>query len=424
MPQEKVTETLKIAEVWAGHPVGFALLTHADQQFVAFYDAERHMTVAQRTLGQKQWRFTRLPSQVGWDSHNYITLAMDAEGFVHVSGNMHVNPLVYFRSTKPLDASSLAPVKAMTGLRESRVTYPRFFAGAKRELIFTYRDGSSGNGDQLYNVYDLKTKTWRRLTEQVVTNGEGERNAYPELPRLGPDGYFHLIWIWRETPDAATNHDPSYARSRDLIHWEDSAGKPLALPITLKTGDIIDRIPEHGGAINGLVKLGFDSQKRPIVSYTKYDKAGNSQIYCARREKSAWKVTQLSNWNWRWEFGGGGSIGFDVSVGAVERAGKGRLKLAFGSKGHGSGVWVLDEQTLKVIETLPRPEAYPKSLQAVEGTFPGLGVKWAGDLGKPIEPGVRYLLRWETLGPNRDRPRTGPLPPASELRLYKLTGRS
>jgi BNR repeat-containing family member len=422
MKREKVTESLKIADVWAGHPVGFALLTHKDQQFVAFYGAERHMTVAQRTLGKKTWTFTRLPSQLGWDSHNYVTLAVDDGGFLHVSGNMHVNPLVYFRSTKPLDASSLVPVAAMTGQKESRVTYPLFFRGAKNELIFTYRDGGSGNGDQLYNTYALKTKTWKRLTEQVLTDGEGQRNAYLALPQLGPDGYFHLVWIWRETPDAATNHHPSYAKSRDLVHWQDSASKPLTLPITLRTGDVIDPIPEHGGAINGLVKLGFDSQKRPVVTYTKYDAKGKSQLYATRREKAGWKVYQISNWDWRWEFGGGGSIPFEINVGAVESAGSGRLKLVFGTKSHGGGVLVLDEMTLKPLETLPPPEGYPKSLRPVRTKFPEMKVKWAGDLGKAGEVGTRYILRWETLGPNRDRPRTGPLPPTSELRLYKLTG--
>ncbi|MBB6048608.1 BNR repeat-containing protein [Armatimonas rosea] len=420
MQEEKITESLKLADVWAGHPVGFALLTHGNQQFVAFYDATRQMTVAQRSLGSKTWKYTKLPSQLGWDSHNYVTLAVDSGGFLHVSGNMHVVPLVYFRSTKPLDASSLVQVKAMTDQKETRVTYPLFFRGAKQELIFTYRDGGSGNGDQLYNTYDPKTKTWKRLTEQVVTNGEGQRNAYPALPQLGPDGYFHLIWIWRETPDAATNHHPSYARSRDLVHWEDSAGKPLTLPITLKTGDVIDPIPEHGGALNGLVKLGFDSQKRPIVSYTKYDKNGKSQLYCSRRERSGWKVYPVTRWDWRWEFGGGGTIAAEIGLGAVESAGAGRLKLAFRTKSHGSGVLVLDEKTLAVVEKLPPPEGYPKSLRAVRAKFPELQVKWAGDLGKPASGGGRYVLRWETLGPNRDKPRTGPLPPPSELWLYRL----
>ena len=420
MPEEKITESLKVADVWAGHPVGFALLTHKNQQFVAFYDAKRHMTVAQRTLGKKAWSFTRLPSQLGWDSHNYLTMTVDSAGFLHLAGNMHANPLVYFRSTKPLNAASLVRVATMVGEREQRTTYPHFFSGAKGELIFTYRDGGSGNGDQLYNLYDVKTKTWRRLLDKVLTDGQGERNAYPTVPTLGPDGYFHLIWIWRESPDAATCHNPSYARSRDLLHWEDSGAKPCTLPITLKSSDIVDPIPQRGGAVNGLVRLGFDHQKHPLVSYTKYDKNGKSQIFCSRREKSGWKVYQISAWDWRWEFGGGGSIAFDISVGAVEGAGKGRLKLAFGTKNYGGGVLVLDEKTLKVIEKLPPPAGYPKSLRLVRSKFPEMQTKWAGDLGESGEAGGRYVLRWETLGPNRDKPRSEPHPPASELRLYKL----
>ena len=41
--------------VWAGHPVGFDLLTHGDGQFIAFYDAERKMTVGQRGLDEDAW---------------------------------------------------------------------------------------------------------------------------------------------------------------------------------------------------------------------------------------------------------------------------------------------------------------------------------------------------------------------------------
>lgn len=424
MTQEKVAASLKIADVWAGHPVGFALLTHAGRQFVAFYDAERHMTVAQRTLGSSKWVFTRLPSQVSWDSHNYVTMAVDSANHLHVSGNMHVNPLVYFRSTKPLEASSLVKVASMTGEKESRVTYPLFFHGAKNELVYTYRDGGSGNGDQLYNVYEPRTKRWRRLFDKVLTDGEGERNAYLALPQLGPDGYFHLIWIWRETPDAATCHDISYARSKDLVRWENSAGKALTLPITLKTGDIVDPIPQQGGALNGLVKLGFDSKKRPILSYTKYDAKGKSQIYCARRGAKGWKLYQVSQWDWRWEFGGGGSIPFEIGVGAIQRAEKGLVCLPFSTKSHGSGIWKLDEKTLTIVETLPPAPGYPATLRKVKSTFPEMQVKWAGDLGESGEKDVRYALRWETLGPNRDRPRTGALPPATELRLYKLKARA
>ena len=70
-------DSLDIAPVWAGHPVGFALLTHAPFQFVAFYDDQRRLTAAQRRLDERKWTFTRLPDTTGWDSHNYIALAAD-----------------------------------------------------------------------------------------------------------------------------------------------------------------------------------------------------------------------------------------------------------------------------------------------------------------------------------------------------------
>lgn len=63
-----VTESLDIAPVWAAHPVGIALFTHAPFQFVAFYDATRQLTVGRRKLGDRQWQFTKLPVTTGWDS--------------------------------------------------------------------------------------------------------------------------------------------------------------------------------------------------------------------------------------------------------------------------------------------------------------------------------------------------------------------
>ena len=45
-----IADSLDVAPVWAGHPVGFALLTHAPDQFVAFYDDHRQLTVVQRRL--------------------------------------------------------------------------------------------------------------------------------------------------------------------------------------------------------------------------------------------------------------------------------------------------------------------------------------------------------------------------------------
>jgi hypothetical protein len=193
--------------VWSGHPVGFGLLTRPPHQYAAYYDAQRRMTVAQRRLDAKRWTFTRLPLVLGWDSHNYVTMAFDRAGHLHVSGNMHCAPLVYFRTTKAGDAGSLERVPAMTGERESRVTYPVFFRSREGQLLFRYRDGGSGNGDDLFQAYDEKSQHWTRLLDRPVLGGEGQRNAYATVPIPGPDQRFHMVWVWRETGDCATNHD-------------------------------------------------------------------------------------------------------------------------------------------------------------------------------------------------------------------------
>jgi hypothetical protein len=174
---------------------------------------------------------------------------------------MHNVPLIYFRSTKPLDVASLQQVKSMTAEREAHVTYPVFLKNKAGQLVFRYRDGGSGNGDDLYNVYDEKSGAWSKLIEGPLITGEGERSAYAIPPKQSPDGRFHLLWVWRDTPDCATNHSLSYARSDDLVHWSDSSGKEVKLPITYQSAEMIDPVPPGGGLINMNRELGFDNAR-------------------------------------------------------------------------------------------------------------------------------------------------------------------
>jgi len=342
-------ETIDIAPVWAGHPVGFCLLTHGDRQFVAYYDADRRMTVASRKLGTTDWTTHVLPSAVKWDSHNYITMALDAAGQIHLSGNMHCVPLIYFRTTKPRDVTTFQQIKAMVGTEENRCTYPRFLTGADGQMIFTYRDGSSGNGSQIWNTYDTKNQTWHRLLDQPLFSGEGKMNAYFVGPVRDAHGMFHVCWVWRDTPDCATNHDLCYARSRDLVHWETSAGTPLPLPITLGTAEIVDPVPAGGGMINGNTKIGFDTDDRIILSYHKNDADGHTQIYNARREADGWKIVQASQWDYTWHFEGGGSINFEIGVSNVAVDDAGRLVQSYSHAKRGGGRWQLDPTTLKPV---------------------------------------------------------------------------
>lgn len=411
-------ETIPVERVWSAHPVGFTLLSHSGRQFAAYFDAERRMSVAQRSLGSTNWIITKLDSTLGWDSHNYVTMAVDRDGRLHVSGNMHNVPLIYFRSEKPFDASSLKRA-TMTGDREQQVTYPVFFSDRAGRLIFRHRDGRSGSGDDLYCAYDEATRGWTRLMGGPLMSGLGKMNAYATVPKRGPDGRFHIVWVWRDTPDCASNHDISYAVSDDLVTWETSAGRKLALPITLATGDIVDPVQVRGGLLNVNREVGFDNTGRAVVSYHKYDSNGDLQAYVARHESNAWRIVQVSDWTgYRWDFSGGGTIIGEVSIGAIEAIGDGKLTLSY-RYGRGSGIWVLDDKSLTPIRgAKPRQskDRMPSEFTRLESKFAGMQKRIARDIGT-TDDGNHHALVWETLPANRDRPPEPPHPEPVTLRV-------
>src|SRR5262245_11264392 len=113
---------IPVGLVWAGFPVGHTILTGRGRQYVAYYDERRLLPLGQRALDSGDLRITRLSEELGWDSHNGISLGLDAAGHLHLSGNMHSSPLIYFRAGRPDDASSLERIDTMLGLEEEQVT--------------------------------------------------------------------------------------------------------------------------------------------------------------------------------------------------------------------------------------------------------------------------------------------------------------
>ncbi len=419
----RLADRLDVENVPSWFPVGFSLLTHGQRQYVAYYDVKHQFTVGVRTLDQRQWQFVKLDSKIGWDSHNYLTMAVDGNGDLHLSGNMHCVPLIYFRTEKPCDITTLQR-RPMTGKEEQRCTYPHFFRDAKAHLCFQYRDGGSGNGRQFYNVYDATSRSWSRLIKTPLFDGEGKRNAYPVGPLAGPDNLFHVCWVWRDMPDCATNNNLSYARSADLIHWETAAGHPVELPITLATdGLIADPIPSGGGIINGGAKLVFDSQRRPMIVYHKSDAKGNMQIFVARFADGQWTRIAITAWDKPVKFSGRGAMPFiGIALSAPQRIDKDTWAVDYRHRDYGNGSVAFNEATLRPVtaKVVPPPRAKLVELDRPEIKFDGISVLRADDLGASGDANVRYVLAWEALPANHDLKRSGPLPPPAMLRVCKL----
>jgi hypothetical protein len=427
---ETIFHRLEIDHVWAGHPVGFCLLTHGNRQYLAYYNANRNMVVGQRNLNEEAFQLHIMPATsrethggtstvLDWDSHNSVTLAVDRDGYIHLAGNMHVHPITYFRSTKPHDISSLEQIMSMIGSEEKQCTYPHFMLTREGELIFHYRDGGSGRGNEIYNIYSTETKAWKRLLDTPLTDGEGQMNAYQTQPRLLADDWYHVYYVWRDTPDCETNHDLSYIKSPDLRNWYNAFGEPIKMPATIHDKSIIvDPIPPGGGIINLAARLCLDENLKPLFVYHKYDIAGNLQLYVARIQGNKWTYKQITDWDYRWEFSGRGSINFEVNLGEFKRRNDGRYEVGFRHIKYGNGTLLLDNNLNNIGEVL-KPEPFSSALE-LEGDFPGLAVRTSGDLGKSPDKKFRYMLKWETLPANRDRPWPKPWPEPSKLYLYKI----
>ena len=427
---EIVEQIIKIDSVWAGHPVGFCLYTNINRQYIAYYNANRNMVVGQRNLNEENFQLHVMPptyrktsngtsTVLDWDSHNFVTLGVDKKGFIHLSGNVHVHPLTYFRSTAPNDISTLEQVFEMVGTEEERTTYPHFMLTKDDELLYHYRDGGSGNGNEIYNIYSTETKQWSRMLDEALTDGEGLMSAYQTQPTILADGWYHMYWVWRDTPDCSTNHDLSYMKSPDLKSWFNAFDEPVNLPATFEQKHlIVDPIPVKGGIINLAAKLCLDENNKPVFVYHKYDSKGNIQLYIAHTQNGKWKYKQITDWDYRWDFSGNGSINVDVSIGSFNKRLDGFYEVSFTHIKYGSETILLNdkfENSGKVI----KPKSFFSNLE-VEGNFPGLNIKTTGDIGKPNNINERYILKWETLKANRDRPYPEPWPNASQLYLYKL----
>jgi len=243
-------------------------------------------------------------------------------------------------------------------------------------------------------------------------------NAYASWPRLGPDGFFHFVWVWRESPDCSSNHTLSYARTRDFIHWETSRGKKMPLPITLMKSEVIDPAKVKEGLINCTFNFGFDDSKRLVVVYHRYDSKGNSQIYAERPSRwGGWKISQISDWKFRRDFSGQGSIPAIIHMGEPELQPNGTFIVSYTMPfGPGSGRLRLDARTLRPKGVLP-PAAglLPEPLNQLVLQYPGVAVRTRVSNYE----GRTWVLRWESLPANRDVARAE-APPPGELHVCEV----
>lgn len=333
-----------VGDGWANNSVNAvvfrknSLVTHGDAQYVAYYDAQRYLVLGKRKLGSTQWTTQRSAWQGNAaDAHNAISIMVDGAGYLHVSWDHHNNALRYARGVAP-GSLVLGPKQAMLGVDEEEVSYPEFYRLPNGNLLFFYRLGGSGRGDLIINRYDVATQRWTRLHTNLIT-GEGKRNAYWQA-FLDQRGTLHLSWVWRESPDVASNHDMAYARSRDGgVTWERSDGTPYTLPISAASAEYALRIPQNSELINQ-TSMAADQDGHPyIASYWRDAGSSVPQYHVIFHTGAGWQVRALAFRKTPFSLGGQGTKRIPIARPQIMVGAAGAL-LVFRDEERGSKVSV------------------------------------------------------------------------------------
>lgn len=256
-----------------------AVFSHGDAVYVAFVRADpagpgRYQTVVGRHAGG-QWQFSVVEPNTARDPwHAQPSLAVDRDGYVHVTYNMHSSFWQYSVSRRPDDISewefrgqelqgphdkaesSFHPGPGTADIPGNRITYPFMTTDCDGVPYVIYREAlKTQPGVDYFEKqwslgiarYDLSTKKWQR-----VGPGGGVFPFATEPGYRGQGGhiYFdlrnrmHVSWIfYAEYQSDGSGHlkpnYPCYAYSDDGASFHKADGSPLSLPADLAHSDIV-----------------------------------------------------------------------------------------------------------------------------------------------------------------------------------------
>lgn len=441
LSQAGVVKTIDVGLAWSATRTGHQSVDmYGDQQAVSYFDENHHVKVSQRNVNGEHWMHfvTGIKGSLfDGGGHMMTAVAIDKAGYTHVMGAMHAKPLKYWRSTAPVkvrpdnsnpkDLLKMQKVKAMVPKKDGRISYPMFFKDAADDLYLIYRDGSAGSGRTLINKYDANEKKWKRITTLFTKPG----SVYSTKPVLGPDGYLHMIFMVRATPDGWDSSMLSYMKSKDMVTWFNAAGEGVSLPITSKSKDaVVDPSPKRGGLINVAYEMGFDSLGRPMAVYNKFvdnDRKKGSGLHIARFEDGEWKLRVIDQAPDRVEMGW-----FRPTQPLSTDQGEVYINCFY--KQDRGATYILNEKDLSLKKKLtPSANFWPDSVYEREITPTPSARKMTVEM-RPKKslrgystgnPKTGYFLRWEYDARNMPKRKADPKPwpKAGMLRLYEVDRR-
>lgn len=165
------------------------------------------------------------------DFHGGPSIALDAEGYVHVFYGAHNSNIKHVRSLEPNTVSQgwTAAVDVATGTTKRQGTYPQpLLVGDKLMLFYRVRTSNKAY-DGAWAVLERAGDGGWTGPRYVIEVRPGMDAWYANFS-LGPDGRtVHCAFHWRDigSPDMSTRYDLYYMRRDPDGRWVDLEGQEL-----------------------------------------------------------------------------------------------------------------------------------------------------------------------------------------------------
>src|SRR5690606_2003494 len=145
----------------------------------------------------------------------------------------------------------------------------------------------------------------------------------------------HISWVWRESPDVASNHDMAYACSRDGgVTWEKTNGEKYQLPITEASAEYALKIPQNSELINQ-TSMSADKNGNPyIASYWRKNGSDIPQYHVIWFDGSRWQSVELDFRKTPFSLSGAGTKRIPIS----------RPQLMMDNKGSSGGLLIFRDE--------------------------------------------------------------------------------
>lgn len=287
-------------------------------QYLAFWNHNRQASVTRRNFSTNgDWEpAVNIHQAIGGDvleadNHNIIALGVDQEGYIHISGNHHSDPLNYARSSSPHSLTGFVNVPSMipgdVKASENRVTYPAFVNTTHGDLLFVYRNQTVSPSvfSTYINRWNTQTQSWQRLSK--IASGAMLR-FYTQ--RIAVDhsnnsthGRIHIMAMWRD--DGAGGSGT--AKNEDLFHlfsddhgetWK-QYGSTRALSLPLGWGDpdlILDTRPHPNSRYmvnqSGL-EIDADGYPHALLTMSVSSGSKNNRYHHVWYDGSRWQIRAL-----------------------------------------------------------------------------------------------------------------------------------